>query len=124
MSKPLLGIWNLVSWDLEYQDGPLEPYGPLKPQGFLLYSSDGNMAVSIYEVEESRLITSYGGPYEYHEGQVVHYPVQGLSPNGVHNKKVRFIDIDQDLLTLTTAWSDGTDARVFRHRLQWVRSTN
>ena len=57
----LLGIWKLLSWDVEFQDtGKREPLGGANPSGYLIFTPEGRMMAILeaeFGVEKSLLTT-------------------------------------------------------------------
>ena len=148
ISKPLLGTWHLVRWDITYGDGrPASlPFGE-HATGMILYTADGYMSACIARggrgnlssdsvrsaPEPERLAAfesyfQYAGPYEIHgepgQQRVVHRVTQSLNPNFVGTRQIRNMAFDQGGSQLTLSASDtvpGT-AVARHHRLLWRRA--
>ncbi len=145
-AQDLLGVWNLVRWEITYADGrpTTYPFGP-NATGLIQYTHDGGMAACIARAgraplssasvrsapEDERLAAfesffQYAGRYEVrqHEGraQVVHHVSHALNPNFVGSDQIRNMDFAADG-TLTLSASDPVpDSTTLRHhRLIWRR---
>ena len=116
----LVGAWELVAWQLLDPDGGLvEPFGPA-PQGLLVYGADGFMSVVITAPDRPRLpddpavrtegakasafdgAHAYAGTWALLPGEVVHRVRVSALPNYEGTEQRRQLDLDGDLLTLTT----------------------
>lgn len=144
--NPLLGVWNLVRWEIAYgDDRPTTfPYGT-DATGLIMYTHDGAMSACIARAgrkplssasvrsapEAERLAAfesyfQYAGSYEIQprDGgqQVVHRVSHSLNANFVGTEQVRRMDFGSDG-TLTLSASDvvpGSDVPR-HHRLIWKR---
>lgn len=144
--NPLRGTWQLVRWEIAYEDGrpATLPFGP-DATGLIVYTQDGTMNACIARGQRPRLSSDsvrsapeserlaafesffqYAGPYairgEPGRQQVVHRVTHALNPNFVGTEQVRDMAFGDDG-NLTLSASDtvpGTDiAR--HHRLIWRR---
>lgn len=120
MDSPVQGFWTLQSWQKVKQDGSLQPYSPEEIGGFLYYSPEGQMAVSIYERQAPRLLSSYAGRYEFSGDEVIHQPFEGSSPNGIREKKVRRVQLHEGHMIMETKWNDPSNPD-YIHRLVWLK---
>lgn len=144
--NPLLGTWQLVRWDITYDDhrAPSLPFGP-EATGLILYCHDGWMNACIARGGRPRMSSDsvrsapeaerlaafesffqYAGRYEIRTSggrrQVVHHVSHALNPNFVGTQQVRNMDFATDG-TLTLSASDtvpGSDV-ARHHRLIWRR---
>lgn len=147
MGNPLLGVWQLLRWEIAYDDGrpATYPYGA-DASGLILYTHDGAMSACIARAGRAPLSSAsvrsapqaqrlaafesyfqYAGTYEiqpHPEGgqQVVHRVSHALNPNFVGTEQVRRMALGSDG-TLTLSASDTVPgSQVLRHhRLIWRR---
>jgi hypothetical protein len=118
----LIGFWTLSSWTRLTRDGEEKPEFEAPIAGFLLYGEDGHMAVSIFASETPQLLTSYGGRYELLGDEVIHYPLAGNSPQGIHDAKRRRVSGDGSSMRLETDWLEAAGS-TYKFRLQWSKNT-
>lgn len=145
--NPLIGGWNLLRWEIAYEDGraPSTPFGA-DATGILVYAPDGCMNASISRARrkplsspstrtapvEERLAAfesffSYGGRYRIESGadgqHVVHSVSQSLNPNFIGSEQRRKMDFAADG-TLTLSAADGAPGSGLQrhHRLIWKRA--
>ncbi len=148
MSNPLQGTWQLVQWEITYDDGraPSLPYGAAA-SGLIVYSDDGWMNACIARDGRARLSSEsvrgapeaerlsafesyfqYAGCYEVREKegggqQVVHTVRQSLNPNFVGTQQVRDMHFDgQGGLTLSASDMVPGTGVARHHRLVWKRA--
>jgi lipocalin-like protein len=121
-SNPLIGTWELVSWEnRSVADGELSyPLGK-DALGYIFYNQDGYMFVAIMgpnrlkfaaddllsgtkeeEAQAEETYVSYCGRYEFKGETVVHYVELSLFPNWVGGKQERLVDLRGNRLTLST----------------------
>lgn len=117
----LQGFWVLKDWQKEVKDHYRKPYSETEISGFLCYGSDSRMAVSLYETSTGQLISTYGGAYEFDGEKASHFPIEGYSPAGVREKKVRYLKVEGDRLDMSTPWLDGEEGPS-RYLLTWQRA--
>lgn len=118
----LLGTWRLLSYRLIGSRGHIRyPYGE-DAIGYVIYSADGSMAVSIMAAgrrpfagadilrrtteeaaEATRTYLSYCGTYEVLPDRVIHYVKVSLFPNWTGSAQERYYRLDGDRLELSTA---------------------
>jgi len=147
MHDPLVGTWQLVRWDIRYDDGraPTLPYGE-DATGLILYSADGWMNACISRARRPRLSSEsvrsapeaerlaafeshfqYAGPYRLQtvdgQLQVVHQVTHALNPNFVGTAQVRNVDVDADgVLTLSASDTLPGSSVARHHRLVWRKA--
>jgi len=137
----LVGVWRLVTYTDEHEDGDkINPFGP-HPQGFLIYTSDGFASAQLmkpgrpafqssdwhhgtpqeYEAAASGYI-SYCGTYMVDEEKatVTHIASVCLLPNLVDKPLCRAIDLEGDRLVLTAVAPVAGGPNVIV-RLEWQR---
>ncbi len=147
MRDPLVGTWQLVRWDIRYDDGraPTLPYGE-DATGLILYSADGWMNACISRARRPRLSSEsvrsapeaerlaafeshfqYAGAYRLQTVagrlQVVHQVTHALNPNFVGTEQVRNVDADADgVLTLSASDTLPGSSVARHHRLVWRKA--
>jgi hypothetical protein len=122
-SLPIVGAWNLLSFEARTESGEVrQPLGP-SPQGNLLYMASGRFAVQItrrgrlhsasadpLEVTASEALAAYLGVIAYYGaytfdaagGFVLHHIEASVYPNWEGVDLKRFYELAGDRLTLTT----------------------
>ncbi len=120
-SNPLIGTWRLISYESRTGDGEVSyPLGE-KPLGFILYSEDGYMSVTMMTAnrisyasgdlrggtpEEKRSAAetylSYSGKYTFEGDRVLHHVEVSFFPNRVGTTQVRHLTLSGDTVTLRT----------------------
>lgn len=143
--NPLVGSWELRSWEAVGDDGSVShPMGE-HPQGLLAYTAEGLMITTIAPRDrpalgspdpltggdpEERLgaaetFIAYSSRYTYDGHDVTHAVEMSLFPNWVGTRQVRHVEISADRNTLTlTADPFVLRGRRSTHRLVWVRLTD
>jgi hypothetical protein len=129
----LVGTWRLQVFERHTADGNISfPLGR-DAVGYLAYTPDGYVFVSIMCRERPALdtpnwyestpeekaaaantINTYCGHYELRGGQIVHHVEQSLFPNNIGTSQVRFMELDGDRLTLTTEPPDRGNTPMLR----------
>ena len=138
-SDSFVGTWKLVSYEVRSADGKvIYPWGK-KPEGRLMYASDGHVSVARmapdrpkFEARELKFGTpeekvaavdkyiSYAGRYEVQGDKVVHHVEVCLFPNWVGKDQKRNFRFDGNRLYLST----DPDPRDEKHKtgyLIWER---
>lgn len=140
--NPLVGSWELRSWEAIGDDGSVSyPMGD-DPQGLLAYTAEGLMVTTIAPrgrpalassdplaggAPEERLgaaetFIAYSSRYSYDGRDVTHAVEMSLFPNWVGTRQVRHVEISPDGGTLTlTADPFVLRGRRSTQRLVWVR---
>jgi acyl transferase domain-containing protein/thioesterase domain-containing protein len=116
----LVGTWKLLSWELRTGQGELllSPFG--SAVGYLIYSHDGHMSLSIMKANRAKGLSdnpltssteeqaaaaegyfSYCGKYEVLGDSVVHHIEAALFPNWVGESQVRPFELTKDTLSLS-----------------------
>ena len=134
----LIGTWRLMSWESRAEDGRITyPFG-LDAAGYVSYTADGLMFGFLTRANRppfaegdifagtpeewttaGRSFVAYCGPYDVTGDTVVHHVEMSLFPNWIGHDQVRFIELDGDRLTLTTAPILAGGQTV--HSLVWER---
>lgn len=139
MSASVVGTWRLQRWETRTADGRVSyPLGP-DAVGYLCYTSDGYVFVAMMRADRPRYATNdllggtpaeraaaagsyvtYCGRYHMREGRVIHQIDLSLFPNWTGLDQERFVELDGDRLTITTApiAIGGTTT----NRLVWERA--
>jgi hypothetical protein len=122
-SPSLLGVWNLLSWEIRSTDGSVsKPIGD-DPKGVITYAETGRMAVQLMQTDRmpsrsadpfgatpDEIIAawmgfiSYAGRYETDPSRmrVVHHLEICSFPNWVGSRQERFYHFEGELLVLST----------------------
>lgn len=115
----ITGTWRLVTWRRYHDDGTFfYPFGE-EPDGILVYTADGFMAVQMVQADRPTLATdnavggteseraaaystclSYFGRYRFDDDQVVHLLDGSLFPNWSGTSQVRPFRLDDGDLVL------------------------
>jgi hypothetical protein len=140
LREDLIGVWSLVAWVQDYDDGRLvRPFGG-SPAGTLMYTPGGHMSGVIAsgdrpdfagdaqwqasETERARAYSSflaYAGTYTVDGDVVIHHVLTSLFPNWVGRDQRRVAEPSGDRLTLTGRLEEGTpEARTVRMSFERV----
>jgi hypothetical protein len=116
-----VGRWKLVSFETRGEDGEVTyPFGK-DALGYIMYSTDGYMSVTIFPKNRRRFNTydvaggtieekvaaaesyiSYFGRYEIIDDRVIHHVEASFFPNWVGVDQERFYRFDGNRLTLSS----------------------
>jgi hypothetical protein len=139
LADDLVGVWAVVSWTQEYDDGrTVQPMGA-NPFGRLAYTASGHVSAIITaegrenfaagaqwrgsEAERAAAYDScisYAGTYVVEGTTVVHNVEVSLFPNWVGSKQRRTATLTANELQLVGRIEEGTaDARTVQ--LSWTR---
>ncbi len=122
MPAEVVGTWRLKVWQTRTADGCVGyPLGR-DPLGYLTYTPDGHLFVTMMRRDRLLLATddllggtleekaqaasgfvAYSGRYEVRDGRVLHHVEISAFPNWVGTTQERFVHLDGDRLTITTA---------------------
>jgi hypothetical protein len=135
----LIGRWKLTSWHNSIGGQLSYPLGRA-PQGVLIYTPDGWMAVQITAPDRHAIDTmdplggseperatayatslAYCGRYEVEDDRVVHEVELCSFPNWAGQQQVRLVELDGDELVLRTA-PVQTRIGVISSELRWARA--
>ncbi len=119
----LIGAWRLHDNVIVGADGSeSQRYGE-GSDGLLLYTENGFMSVVTVRIDDRTGATnylSYCGPFDLHDGRVVHHIEMSNDAGLVGRDNVRYPVLDGDTLTLTARPSmfggEGTEARIVWRR--------
>ena len=119
--EQLIGTWKLVSYQARGEDGRVSyPVGQ-DPVGYIIYTQDGYMSVSIMSADRPRYSSTdllggtgeekvaaattyigYCGRYEFDANQVLHHIEVAFFPNRTGTSQERFVELAGDRLSLVT----------------------
>jgi hypothetical protein len=138
----LVGVWSLVAYADEHENGDeTQPFGP-NPHGFLIYTADGFVSAQLmrpgrpafhssdwhHGTAEEYLASgsgyiAYCGTYEVDEEKatVTHIPSVSLLPNLIDGRQCRSIDLQGDRLVLRAAGAPVAGGLNVTSRLEWKR---
>ena len=119
--NPLLGTWRLVELASRGADGDVDYLLGPDAVGYITYTADGRMSVSIMSAGRARFASediaggttaekatiadtylSYCGPYEIRGNTVVHHVEISAYPNWIGADQVRTFALEGNRLSLTT----------------------
>ena len=117
--EDFIGTWRLVSVETRKEDGSLHRSG--KRTGYLIYSSEGYMSVSVMKAGRSLFASgdirggtveekieafngyiSYSGRFEVSGDIVTHVIEVSLFPNWIGERQERYYNFEGNKLTLRT----------------------
>jgi hypothetical protein len=117
----ILGIWKIVSWDLESQaTGAKEPTFGEHPMGYIIFTPEGRMVSIITaqgrqapktDQDRAELLKSmiaYTGMYRLEGDKYITKVDVSVNPVWVGTEQVSFFRFDGDRLQITTAWLQST----------------
>lgn len=136
---PFVGTWRLRSMTSRAEDGTLTfPYGP-DAVGYITYTDDGFMAVSIMsagrppytsddqmggtigeKAAAADAYLTYHGRYTVLPDRVIHHSEICLYPNWIGADIARFYRLDGDVLTLTAPPSQ-VNGTLRTNQIVWER---
>jgi hypothetical protein len=137
----LLGVWHLSAYEGRSEDGSITyPFTP-KPEGMLTYHADGSMMVIIMKPDrplfksndfstgsDAEVRAAYEGLLAYcgrfvldvQAGTVTHIPEQAHFPNWIGTPLVRFAELTEGQLSLSTP-PTLSDGKLRKFYLIWKR---
>ena len=122
MAASVVGTWRLQVWETQTADGQVGyPLGP-DAVGYLSYTPEGYVFVAMMRADRPRYATAdllggtpaeratgaagyvtYCGRYQLEAGRVIHRIELSLFPNWTGLDQERFVEVEGDRLTITTA---------------------
>ena len=137
-TRDLVGGWLCTRWTIRYEDGRItEPFGD-KPEGFILYTSEGCMSATIMaagrrvfasrnpraasreeRAEAFDSYFSYAGYWRLRGNQVEHQVTVALNPGIIGTRQLREARLSKTRLTLAAEENTATGWR--RHEIVWRR---
>ncbi len=131
---PLVGMWRLLTFQLEYQaTGEREYPMGMAPTGYLLFLPEGRMSVVITgegrkapatDQDRAGLFSSlvaYTGPYRVDGDKWITTVEVSANPASVATEQVRMFQISGDRLQEATAWLSRPDNRMARFVITYER---
>ena len=116
----ILGIWKMVSWDLEFQaTGAKEPTFGEHPAGYIIYTPGRMISIITAQGREApktdqdraallKSMIAYTGTYRLEGDKIIQKPDVSWNPAWVGAEQVRFVKFDGDRLQMTTDWLQST----------------
>jgi hypothetical protein len=143
VAKMIVGTWRMVGAETRVVDGsgPTTMPRGKKPEGFIIYDTNGRMWVQIMNSEETRpprkgegamnekeqaqayaSYTAYYGRYTIDENDqsVTHHVEGSVNPRNVGNAMKRFVEVSADRLSLNT-FAKGQDGKERVTLRMWER---
>lgn len=141
----LVGAWKLVSYVQRPVDGTSDVF-PLgeRPQGIIMYTPDGYMSAQLMHgddrpgfasgdlfdgtpeeyVAEASTYIAYTGPFHVDEVQrtLTHTMFISLFPNWTGQTQPRVVDLQGDVLKLSTASPMRSAGKMMNAYLEWHRA--
>ncbi|MCH8501194.1 MAG: lipocalin-like domain-containing protein [Aliidiomarina sp.] len=134
------GGWELVSWEIHYDESKVAyPFGT-DPKGILVYTSDGFMSAQLsvssrpsLQGQSIRKLTdaqrqsllegffAYCGAYTVIENSIVHHVSQALNPDFIGTDQVRRAELNDNTLVLSGRETDAS-GQARDHILKWRRA--
>lgn len=119
--NPLIGTWRLISYEARTAEGDVSyPLGQ-DPSGFILYSEDGYMSVTMMtsgrtdyasgdlragtteeKLSAAETFLAYSGRYTFEGDRVLHHVEVSFFPNRVGTTQIRHLTLSGDTVTLST----------------------
>ena len=133
--EKILGIWRLVSFEVEFQaTGEREQIRGKNPTGFIIFTPEGRMMVVLTnegrkapKTDQDRAdlfnaMVAYTGMYRI-EGDrwITKVDVSG-NPALVGTEQARFFRLDGDRLQEITAWTPRSEKGMGRTVITWERA--
>ena len=135
--EQLIGVWKLVSYETEFQDGsPRRPMYGEHPTGYIIFTAEGRMAAIIEgegrkpaKTDEERAallrtMFAYTGRYRLEGNKWITTVDAAWNPAWDGTDQVRFFALDGDRLQVTSMWQSSPNlpnAPVARGILFWER---
>jgi hypothetical protein len=133
----MLGVWRLLSYDLEFQDtGERRPFFGKKPVGYIIFTPQGRMMAYLeaenrkapQTIEEQaaayRTLHAYSGKYRLEGDKWVTKVDAAWNVSWVGTDQERFYKLDGKQLHVISQWIRGgaaVDGRMVRAFLTWER---
>ena len=116
-----LGVWKLVSYDMEFQNtSERRPAMGKNPTGYAIYTSEGRMMTFIEgegrkppQTDEDRIalyrsMMAYTGVYRFDGEKFITKVDASWNPAWTGTDQVRFFKFEGDRLHIITAWAPNT----------------
>jgi hypothetical protein len=122
LEKQLFGVWKIESLDAETKAGERkESYGA-KPNGYGILTREKRSMVIITAPDRQAPITdadrsaaflsmiAYSGPYRVEDGRFITRVDTSWNEAWTGTEQVRFVKLEGDTMTLTSAWQPDPNA--------------
>lgn len=135
-TERLIGLWKLQTYELEFQDTGerLAPFGE-HPSGYGVFTPEGRtMAVITAEGRQApktdadraaafKTVIAYTGLFKVEGDHWTTHVDTTWNESWNGTDQVRYFKVDDDTLTITSAWSASLsyEGRVVRGFLKWTR---
>ena len=132
---PILGIWRLVSFEMEYQaTGQREKTRGNNPTGYLIFTPEGRMMVVLTNEERKapktdqdradlfNAMVAYTGMYRIEGDKWITKVDVHMNPAMVGTEQPRFFRVDGDRILEMTDWSDRPGKGMGRVVNTWERA--
>lgn len=140
LNEHIIGIWRLVSWRYKDETGKTGHFFGEHIMGIIIYTEDGYVSTHLLKkdrqlfdsddfdgftpIEAKEALSSYLGYYgTYHEkepGELVHAIAGSSTPLWTNKQAIRYAEIKDDMLTLTTPLIATSNGNVVFH-VNWER---
>jgi hypothetical protein len=133
----LVGIWKLVSCDIEYQEsGKRQAFFGASPRGYIIFTSEGRMMMLItsegrkpgetieQKAELFRTMMSYTGIYKIDGDKIITKIDISWNEAWTGTDQERFYRLNGDQLDIVTAWMPDPfhlERQILRGILTWER---
>lgn len=120
--SPLIGVWKLLSFQSEFQDGrPTRAMYGEHPSGYIILTKEGRMMAVIEgenrkapstdadRAELLRSLIAYTGRYRLQENKWITTVDAAWNPAWDGTEQVRSYSLVGDRLTVTSMWQPGTN---------------
>jgi hypothetical protein len=134
----LLGIWKLVSFDVEYQrSGKRQAFFGTSPKGYIIFMPEGRMMTLItsqgrkpgetveQKAELFRTMMSYTGTYKLDEDKIITKIDISWNEAWTGTDQERFYTLNGNQLDIVTAWMPDPfqeERQILRGVLSWERA--
>jgi hypothetical protein len=135
--RKLVGIWKLVSLDVEYQEsGKRQALFGASPRGYIIFMPEGRMMTLItsegrkpgeaveQKAELFRTMMSYTGIYRFEEDKIITRIDISWNEAWTGTDQERFYRLNGDQLDIVTAWMPDPfhpERQISRGVLTWER---
>lgn len=142
IATALIGVWKLRQYTDIMEGLPAQhPFG-LNPEGLLIYTADGFVSALLMApgrpnltgdglrdgtpeqyAASGRGFIGYSGIYEVDEilAVVTHRPHVAFAPNMLGSRQKRLVELNEDVLILTTDHAQPAATAGIKSRLEWAR---
>jgi hypothetical protein len=142
LNERIIGIWKLVSWLYSDESGKTGYFFGEHIMGIIMYTADGYVSTHLLKqdrplfasddldgftaIEAKQALSGYLGYYgKYYEekpGELVHIIEGCSSPHWTNKQAIRYAEVKDDILTLTTPSITTRNGSMVFH-VNWKRVT-